>query len=248
MSTHQAESDSSVQRYARAAGLLFLITIFAGFFGELYVPSHIIVPGDALATAGNLATSRMLFNAGFASYLIEAVCDVLLSWLMYVLLRPAHRDLSLLAAFLGLVSTCLFAVGEVFFFAPPLLLDGGASVAAFSTTQVSALILLALRLYGRVSSMYMLFYGMAVVLRGYLIIRSTYLPKLIGVLMCIAGVGFIVRNVAFVLSPSYASDLLLAPMLLATLSVSVWLLVKGIDVQGWRAKAARAGVDGPSPG
>ena len=226
-----------VQRYTRMAGVLFLLTMIAGFFGELYVPSHLVVAGDAAATAKNLATSRQLFNAGFASYLIEAVCDVLLSWIMYVLLRPVHRDLALLAAFLGLVSTTLFAVAEVFFFAPPLLLNGGSSVIGFSPDQVNALMLLSFRLYGRVSSMYMLFYGLAVLIRGYLIVRSMYLPKLIGALMCFAGAGFIIRNVAFVLFPAYASDLLLAPMFLATLSITVWLLVKGVDVEGWRAAA-----------
>jgi hypothetical protein len=238
MSAYQTLSESSVQRYARIAGVLFLLTMIAGFFGELYVPSHLVVAGDATATANNLATSRQLFNAGFASYLVEAVCDILLSWIMYVLLRPVHKDLALLAAFLGLVSTSLFAVAEVFFFAPPLLLSAGPLPTAFSTDQVNALVLLSFRLYGRVSGMYMLFYGMAVLIRGYLVVRSAYLPKLIGVLMCIAGVGFIIRNVAFVLFPAYASDVLLAPMFLATLSITVWLLVKGIDMEGWRSRSA----------
>jgi hypothetical protein len=234
---HQSPSESSVQRYARTAGVLFLLTMIAGFFGELYVPSHLVVAGDAAATANNLATSRQLFNAGFASYLIEAVCDVLLSWIMYILLRPVHRDLALLGAFLGLVSTSLFAVAEVFFYAPPLLLNGGLSATAFSSAQVDALVLLSFRLYGRVSGMYMLFYGMAVLIRGYLIVRSAYLPTLIGVLLCIAGGGFIMRNVAYVLFPAYASDFLLAPMFLATLSVTAWLLLKGVDIEGWRAQA-----------
>jgi Domain of unknown function (DUF4386) len=244
MSGYQAHSEVSVQRYARLAGVLLLLTIVAGFFGELYVPSHLLVAGDGAATAKNLATSRPLFNAGFASYLIEAVCDILLSWIMYVLLRPVHKDIALLAAFLGLVSTSLFAVAEVFFFAPPLLLNAGSSMTAFSTDQVNALMLLSFRLYGRVSGMYMLFYGMAVLIRGYLIVRSRYLPKLIGVLMCVAGGGFIIRNILFVLSPAYASDLLLAPMFLATLSITAWLLVKGIDIDGWSSQIAVGPVQG----
>jgi hypothetical protein len=238
MSGEQFYSELSIQRYARTAGGLFLLTIIAGFFGELYVPAHLIVSGDSAATAHNLATSRELLNAGFASYLTEAMCDVLLLWIMYVLLRPVHRDLALLAAFFGIVSMSLFAVAEVFFFAPPLLLNGGASTTAFTPDQVNALMSLSFRLYGRVSGMYMLFYGMAVLIRGYLIIRSTFLPTAIGVVMCIAGGAFILRNVAFVLFPAYASDLLLAPMLLATLSIAVWLLVKGVDKDGWRASVS----------
>ena len=234
MSSSNAQLESSVQRYARTAGVLLALTMVAGFFGELYVPSHLMVAGNAAATARNVAASRDLLNAGFASYLIEAVCDVLLSWIMYILLRPVHRELALLSAFLGIVSTCLFAVGEVFFFAPPMLLTGGAGVNAFSADQVNALMLLSFRLYGRVSDMYMLFYGLAVLIRGYLIVRSTYIPKLIGILACIAGAGFVVRNVAFVLRPSYASDFLLAPMFLATLSLTAWFLAKGVDMEAWR--------------
>jgi hypothetical protein len=230
--------------------MLLLLTIIAGFFGEVYVPSHIIVAGDAAATAANLAGQRDLLRLGFASYLVEAVCDVALSWIFYVLLRPVHRDVALLAAFFGLVSTSLYGVAEVFYFALPLSLTGGAGyLKAFTSDQANALSMLSLRLYGLIGGMFMVFYGIATAIRGYLIVRSGFLPKTLGVLLCIAGAGFIVRNTVLVLAPAYASDLLLFPMFIATLSLMVWLFVKGIDQAAWSARVESAdGFIGSRPG
>ncbi len=112
----------AIQTYARTAGALFLLTMVAGFFGEVYVPSKLIVSGDAALTAANLGNSPYLFRLGFAAYLVEALCDVTLAWLFYILLRPVHKDLALLAAFFGLVSTAIFGVGELFYFSSSLVL------------------------------------------------------------------------------------------------------------------------------
>jgi hypothetical protein len=83
--------------YARIAGILGLISVVAGGFGEAFVPSVLIVSADATATANNIIASDMLFRVGFASYLVEGLCDVTLTLLLYALLRPVHRDLALLA-------------------------------------------------------------------------------------------------------------------------------------------------------
>ena len=92
--------------------------------------------------------------------------------------------------------------------------------------------------YGYGGGIFLVFYGVACVLRGYLIFRSGYLPKAIGALFALAGLGFVTRNFALVLAPAYASDLLLLPMFLAGVSLTVWLLVRGVDVPKWEAKAA----------
>ena len=88
--TPRAASVQSVQTYARIAGVLFLVSLVVGGFGEAYVPSRIVVPGDASATAHNLLASDLLFRLGFLAYLAEAVCDVALTLLLYVLLRPVQ--------------------------------------------------------------------------------------------------------------------------------------------------------------
>src|SRR3954470_22292347 len=114
--TKNENRPDSIQTYARVAGVLLLLTIVAGFFGEVYVPSRIVVSGNATATANNITASNFLFRLGFASYLVEAACDVTLALIFYVLLRPVQKNLALLAAFFGLISTALYAVAELFYF------------------------------------------------------------------------------------------------------------------------------------
>lgn len=229
-----------IQTYVRTAGVLFLISMVCGGFGEVYVPSRLVVAGDAAATASNIVNFDSLFRLGFASYLIEALCDLSLALLFYMILKPVRKDLALLAAFFGIASTALYGVAEVFYFAPSLLLGGAEYLKPFSADQLNALTLLSLKMYGRVGGMFMALYGMASLLRGYLIYRSGFLPKTLGVLLGIAGVGFIVRNYTLVLAPRYASDLLLAPTFLAAASLTLWMLVKGVDVAKWEATAAAA--------
>jgi hypothetical protein len=228
----------SMQTYARLAGVLFLISMFAGFFGELYVPNRLIVSGDATSTANNIIASSSLLRLSFAGYLVEAVCDIVLAWIFYVLLRPAHRNLALLSAFFGLVSTATFAGTELFYFAPTFILGGAGYLKTFSPDQLNSLAMLSLRFYGVGAGLFMVFYGTGWLIRGYLISRSGYLPRFLGWILMVAGFGFIIRNFLLVLAPGYASDFLLAPMFVGGLTLMLWLLVKGIDASKWEAKAA----------
>ena len=232
----------SIQTYARIAGALFLLTLFAGGFGEFYVPNTLIVSRDATATAHNIAAFQPLLRLGFAAYLIEAICDIALSLLMYVLLKPVQKDLALLAAFFGLVSTAVFACGELFFFGGAVLIHGGAVyLKSFSPAQLDSLTLLSINFYSYCAGIFMCLYGIAIGIRGYLIYRSTFLPRILGVLIMFAGLGFIAKNFTLVLVPRYSSDLFLLPMTLGVLALTGWLLVRGVNLDEWSAanKASR---------
>lgn len=231
---------ASIQTYARIAGVLFLLSMVAGGFGEFYVPSKLIVSHDAAATAKNIIAFDSLFRWGFTGYLIEAVCDIALSLIFYVLLRPVSKNLALLAAFFGLVSTAVFAGAELFYFAASFILGGADYLKTFSPGQLNTLGLLSLKFYAFGGGIFMVFYGVASLLRAYLIYRSGYLPKFLGVLLALAGLGFIIKNFALVLAPAYPSDFFLLPMPLAGLSLTAWFLVKGVDVPKWEAKQATA--------
>jgi hypothetical protein len=228
----------TIQTYARIAGVLFLVSFVAGGFGEAYVPSQLIVSGDAAATAGNIKALGSLFRWGFAGYLVEAVCDIGLSLIFYALLRPVRRDIALLAAFFGLVGTAVFAAAELFYLAPSLILRGDSYLKTFSADQLNALALLSLKLFAFGGAMFTAFYGVAWVLRGYLIFRSGYLPRFLGVLMTLSGLGFIMRNLLLVLAPAYASGSLLLLMVPGALSLTAWLLVKGVNEQRWKEQAS----------
>jgi uncharacterized protein DUF4386 len=232
----------TVQKYARIAGVLFLLSFVAGGFGEAYVPSKLIVSGDATSTANNIHALGSLFRWGFAGYLVEATCDIALALIFYVLLRPVRKDLALLAAFFGLVGTAEFAAAEIFYLAPSLIL-GGEYLKTFSPDQLNTLALLSLKLFAYGGAMFTVFYGVGWVLRGYLILRSSYLPKVLGVLMTLGGLAFIARNFLLVLTPAYAPGSLLLLMVPGGLALAVWLLVRGVNVQRWKEQAGVSVVD-----
>jgi hypothetical protein len=111
-----------------------------------------------------------------------------------VLLRPVRKDIALLAAFFGLVGTAVFATSELFYLAPSLILGGAGYLKTFAPDQLNTLALLSLKLFTYGGVMFTVFYGVAWVLREYLIFRSGYLPKFLGVLMTLGGLAFIARE------------------------------------------------------
>jgi hypothetical protein len=226
-------NDVNIQAYARAAGVLFLVTLIAGGFGEGYMPSKIIVPNDAAATAANIKAFAFLFKLGFAGFLIESLCDTALALNFYVLLKPVNKHLSLLAAFFGLMATATFAVTEIFYFMAMSWLGDAAYLKTFQPEQLQTMALLSLKYYTYGGALLTVYYGVAWIIRSYLIFQSGYLPKLLGVLMAIGGLGFVARNFLLVLAPAYASDVFLMLLFPGGLLLMVWLLFRGVDVAKW---------------
>ena len=229
-------NSASVQGYARVGGVLLLVSLLAGGFGEFYVPTKLLVSADPGTTARNIATSASLFRLGFASYLVEAVCDVALTLIFYVLLKPVSKNLALLAAFYGLLGTAVFAFAELLYFATSLLSDGAEYLKSFSLDQLQTLALLALKVSGLSAGILMVFGGVGSLVLGYLILRSGYLPRFLGALY--VGLGFVVRNFALVLAPKYAFDWLLLPMTLAMLAAALWLIIRGVNFDKWANSGA----------
>jgi hypothetical protein len=231
----------SVKTYSRAVGIFLILSIFGGWFGEMYVPS-VMLTGDAATTADQLRLNADLFRLGFAAYLVEAFSDIVLAWLFYVLLKPVHRDLALLAALFGLVSMSLFAVTKMFYFAAPMFLKANGYPTAFSPDQIDSLASQFLALYAGLSGISLLFYGTAWIVRGYLTCRSLYFPRFLGVLMVVAGLGFVAKNITMVLAPAFSWAVLLAPMFLNAVALTIWMLTKGVDRPEWeRASKGRSG-------
>lgn len=221
---------ATLQRYARAAGVAMLLSMIFGFLGEMYLPGRIIVSGDAAATAANIRDNPTLFRLTFASYLVEGICDVLLMVFFYILLKPVNRNLALLSAFFGVVSMVTFAVAQSSFFAASLILRETGGMTAFTTEQREALALLSIRIAGMIAWLFLCMYAIASMIRGYLIARSGYLPRIIGILFVIGGAGFFLRSITYLLAPSLSSPLLLLPLALAGIPLMVWFLFRGIDV------------------
>jgi hypothetical protein len=233
----QEELNMNVQTFARIAGVLFLISLVCGGFGEAYAPARLISAHDAAATMANIKSFDFLYRLGFAAFLIESLCDITLVAIFYALLKPVSKELSLLAALFGLVGTALFAFAELFYFAPLLIVAGSADyLKTFTPDQLNSLVLLSLKFYGFAGMIFTAYYGMSWLVRAYLMWKSGYLPKFLGVLMAIGGLGFVVKNFLLILAPAYASDVFLMLMFPGGLVMTLWLLVKGVDVTKWKAR------------
>ncbi|MGA3102344.1 MAG: DUF4386 domain-containing protein [Terracidiphilus sp.] len=222
-----------VQRYARVAGVLIVVSIFAGGFGETYVPGKLIAANDLVETAHRMAASVGLFRASFASYLIEAACDVSLTAIFYLLLRPVSRPLSLIALCFGVVGTAVFAAGEIFYFAAALPVINTELAKALTPDAAASFTYLCLTMYGYVFNIFAALYGIPVMLRGYLIFRSRYLPRVLGGIVMVGGAGFVVKNFVAVLAPRYDSMAFVLPLFVAMISMAFWFLAKGIDENRW---------------
>jgi Domain of unknown function (DUF4386) len=139
-----------------------------------------------------------------------------------------------------IMATATFAFGELFYFAPSLILGGDGYLKTFSPDQLNTLALLSFNVYTAASFIFTMHYGIASILFGYLMMRSGYLPRVLGALWVVAGLGFVTSNIVWVLAPASAPSFLLVPQVLATLVLTLWLLVRGINVVRWRERAAVA--------
>jgi hypothetical protein len=226
--------------YARIAGVIFLVAVVAGSIGEAIVPNMLVVPGDAGTTAHNITTNDLLFRLGFVAYIVEALTDVALTFFLYVLLRPVRGNLAFSSVLFRLMATATFAFGEIFYFAQTLILRGDAYLNSFSTQQLQTLALLSFNVYGASGGLSTIFYGTGSIILGYLIWRSGYLPRIIGALWVIGGFGFVIATLVFFIAPTYASFLLMLPMIIALVALGLWLLVKGVDLAKWKEREAFA--------
>src|SRR6266446_9664845 len=183
--------ETSPRLKARITGAFYLLTILTGIFAQGFVSGSLVADGDAAATATNILTHRGLFRLGFAVYLIEMACQIAMTALFYDLLKPAGRSISLLAASLGFTGCVIKTFSRVFFIVPLFILGGAHYLNVFSAEQLQALALLFLKVNDRGAAMALVFFGFYAPLTGYLIIRSTFLPRFLGWLGIFGGLGWL---------------------------------------------------------
>ncbi|MGZ3332694.1 MAG: DUF4386 domain-containing protein [Gemmatimonadaceae bacterium] len=231
-------SEMSPRTKARLAGAFYLVTILAGIFAQGFISARLIVPGDAAATASNILSHDGLFRLGFAIYMIEMVCQIVMTVLIYDLLKPVNRSVSLLAAVVGLIGCGIKTFSRLFYFAPLLVLGGTHYLSAFSGEQLNAVALLFLRVNDIGAGIALVFFGIYAILKGYLVIRSTFLPRVLGWLAVLGGIGWL----AF-LSPPFGErmfSIIAIVGIIGSLANIAWLLVVGVNEQRWREQAGLA--------
>jgi hypothetical protein len=237
--------EQSPQLYARIGGVLYLIIIIVGLFGEAFVRDRLIVSGDATATALNIISHESLWRFHIATELFLLICAIALLLILFVLLRPVSRDLALLAVFINLVSIGIEAATTMYLLEALFPLGNAGYLKAFAPEQLYASAALSLKSHGYGFGVSLLFFGCFCVIAGYLIFKSRYLPRTIGVLMQIAGVCYLTNSFALIVAPGVASRLspaILVPAFIGEASLCLWLLVKGVNVQRWKEQTGAAGV------
>ena len=223
--------------YARVGGLIYLAIIFLGLFGEAMVRESVVVSGNAEATLRNLMESQMQWRLSIVGDLVMHILDVPLIVIMYYLLKPVDRLLALVATVANVVQTAVLAANKLTLVVPLLLLQKPGDIPA--STWEATLSFLAIRLHGYGFGIGLLFFGVACLVRGYLVFRSTYFPRTLGVLLALAGLAYLVNSVALLLAPSVAAKLfpaILAPALVGEVAFCLWLLVKGVDQSAWERR------------
>jgi hypothetical protein len=241
--------ERSPQVVARIGGVLYLIIIVTGLLVEAAVRDKLIVSGDAAATASNIMASPLLWRFSIAGELMAQVCTVALALIFYVLLRPISRNLALLAVFFNLVSIAIEVANCLNLFAALFLLESADYLKAFEPNQLHALSYLSLKSQGYGFGISLVFFGCECLVLGYLIFRSGYLPKILGVLMQIAGVCYLINSFALFLSPAFENLIfpgVLIPSFIAESSLCLWLIAKGVNVAKWEERLSKARMSGAS--
>ena len=215
---------------ALIAGIGLLIMVIAAPFAELYVYPRLVIPGDAAETAKNILANQTLFTSAIFGYLITFICDVLVAWALYVLFKPVDENLSLLTAWFRLVYTVIALVALLNLVTVLRLLDTSETLTVFQPDQFYAQVMLSINAFRSNWYFGLLFFGIHLGLLGYLVIRSKYIPKILGVFLIIAGLGYLLTNLKPFLFPNINLDFA-EYTFYGELIFMLWLLIKGSRIQ-----------------
>jgi hypothetical protein len=232
-----------LQATARTSGVAYLLIILLAPFAEMMVRSGSIVRGDAVATAANILANEQLWRLAYVADMVVALCDTIVAILLYVLLRPAGRSLAMLGAATQLVLVAIMSINALAHLAALILVSGDGYLSGLSVEQTHSLSYFFLRLHGEAYDMSLFFFGAHCVLVGWLIMRATFMPRVIGLLMAIAGVCYLANTMIGVLAPEFSRNLfpwILLPAFVAELGLALWLLIMGVNAPKWRAQAQLA--------
>ncbi|HKP76324.1 MAG TPA: DUF4386 domain-containing protein [Longimicrobiaceae bacterium] len=220
---------------ARAAGVFYLVIIATAVFAYMVVRGQVIIPGDMPRTAANLVAHERLYRLGFSSAVVTVVCNPPMGLALYELLKVVNPRVALLALVSITVSTTIEAVNLFNYISPLFTVTLPEYRAAFEPSQLQALARGSIRLFGYGFSVSLSFFGIFCALIGFLIVRSTFLPRSIGFLMIAAGVCYWIDNLVLFLALPRIPNIVLVSFV-AEASLALWLLIAGVNEVKWRAR------------
>lgn len=226
-------SDILPRQAAKTAGAGYLVIFFLAIFANFFVVNGLVVPGDAAATAANIAGATGLFRGGLVSFTVVFIADVFIAWALYIVFRPVGRDLSLLAALFRVVYTVFLGVGLVFFFLVLRLVSGAEYLSAFNAEQLNAQVMAYIDGFSYLWLIGLVAFGVHLILVGNLILRAGYISRFLGIVLMVAGAAYILDTLAHAVLVNYESYkniflvIVAVPSVIGELSFTIWLLVKG---------------------
>ena len=235
--TDRRATEASPRIKARIAAILYLLEGAPAVFQQSVI-AGLIVTGDAAATATNVLGHDPLFRLWFAAALLAVACHIAYTVLFYDLFKVVNRSVALVAAAVSLVACALQAFAALFQLAPLLVLGGGSSSGAFTQGEAQTLALLFLNLHTQAFNIYLIFFGFWLIPTGYLILRSTFFPRLIGVLLMLDGLGWVM----FLWPPLATAvyPVISVAAALGEIPLVLWLLVVGVNEQRWKEQASKS--------
>lgn len=234
---------TSPQLYARLGGLLYLIMIFLGIIQEAGIRGKIVVAGDAAATAANLKSMEWLWRVGIGIEMLMIIITVCVTLILYVLTKPVSKHLALLAAFFGLLAIGVQAAYSLHLVEALFPLGNSDYLNAFTQEQLNVMASLSIKTQSSGFAIALLLFGPFFFITGYLIYQSGYLPKFLGVLYIIAGLSYFISSFMLILAPAFGAKyyfFIAGPALIGELSLSLWLLIKTVNMDRWNKMVKQA--------
>ncbi len=219
---------------ARLAGFLYLLLVPLGYFGLLYISEVLVAPGDMATTVSNIVASESLFRLSMVSALLMNVVSVALVLVLYKLLKPVSKNMATFMVVFLLLGAGIAMLNELNHFAALVLSDADI-VATFTAEQSQYLVRLFLDMYEYGAYIAGIFWGLWLFPLGYLIFKSSFLPKILGILLIIAGVGYLIDSFALFLAPHYGISIV-DYTFIGEITITLWLLIKGVNVQQWEKR------------
>lgn len=225
----------TLREAAIVSGAAILIMTAAAVIATDLTIGSLSVADNAAATTNNIKASGMVFRAGVFSWLIILICDVLAAWGLYIFLKPVNKDLSLLMAWLRLVYVAILGVAMLNYIKVMQLISSENYVSSLGTNQFQSQVMLLVNSFDNMWSIGLIVFGLHIFLLGYLVFKSGYIPKTLGILLIIAFAGYVITNLGDLLVPAYSNYktivtyIFIIPML-SEVALGLWLLIKGRKV------------------
>ena len=229
-------TDISLNNAAKIAGIGYVIIFVLGLITNFFIFGSLIIPGNAAETANNILSNEILFRGGMVSWLIVLICDIIIAWALYIFLKPVNKSISLLGAWFRIVYTAIFAITQLNLLIVLILLSGADYLTVFNTNQLNSLVLIFLNGFNYGFLIGLVFFGIHLLFISHLIIRSDYIPKILGILLLLSSLGYLIDSFANFLLSNYEDYktifliLVAVPGIVGELSFTLWLLIKGTNV------------------